>query len=321
MKASVVAWVVAGSLGGLGASRAADDLSIPPAYELPTHAPRAVAAAASIPTLVNRPPVRSARGYCFLGGHPAGGRAANGGPWHESSRRHFHPEAPLDTRLFIERAGCYEFVADPTDFGYDGPTWSYFDPHPIPRAGGGWCFMSGDHHHGWEAPDADGAGFVSVGGRYVWTGRFDDRFHADYAFFSFFFRTHYGRYYADQRYLVTGEVAPRIATLPAFSAAPDQFRTEESRGQPDTRADEIGRDPRTLVAPTPYQSYGSPWRAPWVPHASWGGLDDRRRSSANPVGSAGSPASPHSMPAPFPERRPDPPPRQTVFTGPAVLPP
>ena len=64
---------------------------------------------------------------------------------------HSHTYPPFDLRLFTFKDGCYYFIGDPKDFGYQGQTYSYYGAHPVlDHYGGGWCFMVGGHAHWWR---------------------------------------------------------------------------------------------------------------------------------------------------------------------------
>jgi hypothetical protein len=81
---------------------------------------------------------------CFVGPHPVDTRVAGGSAWDDTQGAHYHFYGPFDLRLFRLGNGCYYFVGDPSDFGYQGPVYSYYGAHPIHSDyGGGWCFMVG----------------------------------------------------------------------------------------------------------------------------------------------------------------------------------
>ena len=94
---------------------------------------------------------------------------------------HFHDYPPSDPRLYRQVDGQYYFVGDPTPFGYDGPRYSFYGPHPIADAsvqlgGPSYCYLQGPHSH-WYAPPPQ-AHFEMKGGAYWYTGAFEPAFYA-----------------------------------------------------------------------------------------------------------------------------------------------
>ena len=156
-------------------------------------------------------------GYCYVGPHPVDTRSAGGGPWDETSGAHMHAYPPLDLRLFELRDGCYYFVGDPRDFGYAGPTYSYYGAHPILDVyGGGWCFMIGPHTHLWRPWSSN---FALVGPWYYWEGPYDPFFWSYWPYYSFYYRSYYPHYYGGGRFPHGGYgVAPPIHRVPPPSS-------------------------------------------------------------------------------------------------------
>ena len=152
-------------------------------------------------------------GYCYFGPHPVDTRVAAGGPWDDTPGAHMHAYPPLDLRLFELRDGCYYFVGDPSDFGYAGPTFSYYGAHPILDIyGGGWCFMIGPHTHLWRPWSPN---FALVGSWYYWEGAYDPFFWAYWPYYSFYYRSYYPHYYAGGHFHRGGyAVAPPIHRVP-----------------------------------------------------------------------------------------------------------
>jgi hypothetical protein len=152
-------------------------------------------------------------GYCYFGPHPVDTRVAAGEPWDDTPGAHMHAYPPLDLRLFELRDGCYYFVGDPRDFGYLGPTFSYYGAHPILDVyGGGWCFMIGPHAHLWRPWSPN---FALVGSWYYWEGDYDPIFWAYWPYYSFYFQTYYPNYYVGGRFHHGGHtVAPPIHRVP-----------------------------------------------------------------------------------------------------------
>ena len=74
---------------------------------------------------------------------------------------HFHDYPPSDARLYRQVEGQYYFVGDPTPFGYEGPRYSFYGPHPIADVNvtfgaPTYCYLRGPHYH-WYAPAAHGS--------------------------------------------------------------------------------------------------------------------------------------------------------------------
>jgi hypothetical protein len=124
-----------------------------------------------------------------------------------------HAYPPLDLRLFELKEGCYYFVGDPRDFGYAGPTFSYYGAHPILDVyGGGWCFMIGPHTHLWRPWSPN---FALVGSWYYWEGAYDPYFWAYWPYYSFYYRSYYPHYYTGGHFYRGGyAVAPPIHRVP-----------------------------------------------------------------------------------------------------------
>jgi hypothetical protein len=261
----IVPWVVAG-LGRLAVAQeegegiveaAAGDLAQqapPPEYGPPPAnagdtepapppiPPNAEGAAFSVP----------GGGYCYSGPHPVDTRVAAGDPWDDTPGAHMHAYPPLDLRLFELRDGCYYFVGDPHDFGYAGPTYSYYGAHPIlDEYGGGWCFMIGPHTHLWRPWSPH---FTLVGPWYYWEGPYDPFFWAYWPYYSFYYRNHYPLYYSGGRFYRTGgyATAPPIQRVPP----PSRVAGAAAAGSPGWRGSPSA--PRSSAAATaavmPYRS-------------------------------------------------------------------
>ncbi len=92
---------------------------------------------------------------------------------------HEHPFGPPEPRLYRTVGGAFYFVGDPTPFGYTGPQFAYYDPHPIAEAGinfgePAYCYLDGPHYH-WYKPAAS-VQFSFAGGAFFFTGVFDPIF-------------------------------------------------------------------------------------------------------------------------------------------------
>ena len=191
-------------------------------------------------------------GYCYYGPHPVDTRSSVGGPWDDTPGAHMHAYPPLDLRLFELRDGCYYFVGDPHDFGYVGPTYSYYGAHPILDVyGGGWCFMIGPHTHLWRPWSPH---FTLVGPWYYWEGPYDPFFWSYWPYYSFYYRSYYPHYYGGGRFYHGGYgVAPPIHRVPppahvvgASAAASPGWRGSRSvqpangwRGSPPARQSNV----------------------------------------------------------------------------------
>jgi hypothetical protein len=95
---------------------------------------------------------------------------------------HFHDYPPSDPRLYRQVNGQYYFVGDPTPFGYDGPRYSFYGPHPIADAnaqlgGPTYCYLKGPHYH-WYAPPPE-AHFEMRGGAYWYVGAYEPAFYSE----------------------------------------------------------------------------------------------------------------------------------------------
>lgn len=94
--------------------------------------------------------------------------------------RHEHPDGPTDARVYRVIRGEYYFVGDPIAFGYHGPQYAYYDPHPVfdkANAFGEpvYCYLEGPHYH-WYAPPSE-ARFESRAGVYWYVGAFEPVFY------------------------------------------------------------------------------------------------------------------------------------------------
>jgi hypothetical protein len=161
--------------------------------------PAARAEDAPVPPNVEQPAVAAQGGmYCYGGPHPVDTRVAAGGPWDQTQGPHSHTYPPFDLRLFAFKDGCYHFVGDPRDFGYQGQTYSYYGAHPVMDVyGGGWCFMVGGHAHWWRPWSPY---FVMTGPWFYWYGPYDAFFWSYWPYYATYYRTHYPHYYGGGRW-------------------------------------------------------------------------------------------------------------------------
>jgi hypothetical protein len=120
---------------------------------------------------------------------------------------HVHPFIPSEPRVFRVVGDEQVFVGDPVAFGYDGPKYTYYGPHPLVRveidvAGEPvFCYLGGAHYHA-AAPPAT-AGFELKSGVYWYMGAFAPVFEQH-----------------QRRYAVVNEVRPVVTyTAPVVDIA------------------------------------------------------------------------------------------------------
>ena len=192
---------------------------------------------------------------------------AAGSSWDSTAGRHYRGYAPIDTRLFALRDGCYYFIGDPRDFGFAGQSYAYYGAHPVlDTYGGGWCFMMGPHTHLW-APWSPS--FTVVGSWYYWHGPFDPYFWAYWPYYSYYYRAYYPSYYRGGRFNGGGgwRGPPPIRSVPAQA-----WRGSPARGAPAYRgAAQALRAPAAASAARTYAGQGDvvpslPWRALLMRH-------------------------------------------------------
>jgi hypothetical protein len=169
-----------------------------------------------IPPYVEGAPIAAqGGGYCYVGPHPVDTRVVPGPAFEDAQGQNIRPYPPVDLRLFSYRQGCYYFIGDPRDFGYNGQAYSYYGAHPVLDVyGGGWCFMMGGHYHLWRPWSPY---FTVVGPWYYWYGPYDPFFWSYWPYYSFYYRSYYPTYYAGGRYYRGGgyRAAPPISRVPA----------------------------------------------------------------------------------------------------------
>jgi hypothetical protein len=187
----------------------------------------------------------------YMSRHPLPKRVGHG--FCEIDVPHFHDYPPSDPRLYRQVDGQNYFVGDPTPYGYEGPRYSFYGPHPIADAsvhfgGPAYCYINGPHYH-WYAPQAD-AHFEMRGGAYWYTGAYDPVFYAD-----------------QPHFVVINDVyAPLAYERPVIDVAiaPPSFHAEFIVGGPAWRG------------PTPvWYRPGPGWHGPG-PGPGWHGGPDRR---------------------------------------------
>jgi hypothetical protein len=158
----------------------------------------------------------------YMSRHPLPKRVGHG--FCDIDVPHFHDYGPSDPRLYREVNGQYYFVGDPTPFGYEGPRYSFYGPHPIADVnvqfgGPTYCYLRGPHYH-WYAPPPS-AHFEMRGGAYWYVGAFEPVFYVD-----------------QPRFVVVNDVyAPLVYTRPIIDVAlaPPAFHGEIVVGGPGWR--------------------------------------------------------------------------------------
>ena len=155
---------------GLGWASAAWAAPPPAATEPPAEAPDE-GYLEDLPPLPPLPPPPAApdqlqQEWRYNGPHAI--HADVGGGWCDQAGPHVHPYPPFDDQLFQEDNGGYDFLGDPTDFGYQGGDLSWYeDDHPIAAGWGfGWCYMTWPHRHRYR-PDGR---YAACGGYWCYNG-------------------------------------------------------------------------------------------------------------------------------------------------------
>lgn len=128
---------LAGCVTGSVASRpiSDDDYAPPPPDYTPPRPPQGPAGGYAEQPVVDE-------GVAYYGAHPI--PDAEGGGWCIIDGPHIHPYEP-------EWYDQYTFQDNYFYFGLGYSDWLYADRHPVPPdEGGGWCGISGPHHHGYR---------------------------------------------------------------------------------------------------------------------------------------------------------------------------
>jgi hypothetical protein len=115
---------------------------------------------------------------------------------------HFHPYPPFDDHLFQEQDGGYNFLGDPTDFGYAGEDLSWYSAvHPIAIGWGiGWCFMTWPHRHLYRPW---GPYFSACGPYSCYSGPFDAYYWRWRGYWTPYWGAYYPRFYRGGTYFRT----------------------------------------------------------------------------------------------------------------------
>src|SRR5215831_2377595 len=140
----------------------------------------------------------------YHSGHPIPPRV--GGGFCYIGFPHVHPFAPVDVRVYRVYDDEYYFIGDPTPFGYEGPEYSYYGPHPVFEVSFGepvYCYLDGPHFHWYQPTATVTASFEFRGGAFWYIGAYDPIF-----------------YRAQPRYMVINEVYRRMVyARPAVDVA------------------------------------------------------------------------------------------------------
>jgi hypothetical protein len=196
----------------------------------------------------------------YMSRHPIPKRVGHG--FCDIDVPHFHDYPPSDPRLYRQVDGQYYFVGDPTPFGYEGPRYSFYGPHPIADpsvqlGGPTYCYLQGPHSH-WYAPPPQ-AHFEMRGGAYWYTGAYDPVFYSD-----------------QPRFVVVNDVyAPMVYDRPVIDVAiaPPSFHAEFLvGGGPGWRYAPGWRENPGWRGPGP----GPGWRGPGPVPAGWHGGPEHR---------------------------------------------
>lgn len=147
---------------------------------------------------------------------------------------HIHAFGPSEPRLYRIHDDEYYFVGDPTPFGYQGPRYSFYGPHPVVEADVEfgepvYCYLDGPHYHWYQPPPAVQASFEFRGGAFWYVGDFEPTY-----------------YRARPHYMVINEVyRPMTYTRPVVdvTVAPPAFRGTVVGGPPGWRGHAVVEGP------------------------------------------------------------------------------
>jgi hypothetical protein len=93
-----------------------------------------------------------ARPVHFYGPHPIAQKF--GGGYCYLDGPHIHIYAPDHMQLYNDVGGELVFAGDPTPFGYEGPHFTFYGPHPVPGVPGiVYCYIDGPHYHPYAPPE------------------------------------------------------------------------------------------------------------------------------------------------------------------------
>ena len=112
-----------------------------------------------------------ARQVRFVGMHPIPGEY--GGGFCQIDFPHVHVYDPPNANvMYRNHNDGYAFVGDPVPYGYDGPKYAYYGPHPVTTEDGveEYDYLEGPHYHAY-APVVQ-ADYKLKGGVYFYGGHF-----------------------------------------------------------------------------------------------------------------------------------------------------
>ena len=119
-------------------------------------------------------PHRSDGYVWYYGGHPD--HRAHGRFCHLSGAHH-HDYAPNWSHHYAFHDGHYFWVGDPFAFGLRGTFYAYQGHHRYPHYFGGYCRISGRHHHAYVP--SYGAPYYLHNGVYYYSGSYDRSYYAE----------------------------------------------------------------------------------------------------------------------------------------------
>ncbi|HEY3354416.1 MAG TPA: hypothetical protein VGQ83_14285 [Polyangia bacterium] len=226
-------------------------------------------------------PAEPGQQWRYNGPHAVNAEYGQG--WCNVTGAHVHEYPPFDDRLFQENTGGYDFLGDPTDFGYSGDAYWYNGAHPIATGWGtGWCFYASPHRHLYRPW---GSYFSSCGPYSCYYGPFDAYYWYYRPYWTAYWGAYYPRYYHHGAYYRThtpaspgrwGNVRPgsghygtpgsrtgtpggRVGTpagRPGGYARPVQALPKLTR--PTTLQGRLSGSPYHRMAPTPMPRYTGP---------------------------------------------------------------
>jgi hypothetical protein len=253
-------------------------------------------------------------GVAYYGSHPI--PMSEGGGWCLIDGPHLHAYEP-------EWSDQYVFQNNYFYFGLNFPDWVFYDRHPVPPdEGGGWCGLTGYHHHRyrpWEGYRYDQSSNAYVYEPDQWHAvegpvvRPSHRYRAPSRVVHNVARGSHGNVMheappSSPQPMHPAPARPQSVPVPAPSRYPEPMRPAERPSSP--------WSPPPAARPEPARP-SSPWSPP--PAA--------RPEPARPPPAAMQPqryeppraAPPRAMPAPQPIARPAPPPRPAPAAAPAPV--
>jgi hypothetical protein len=183
-----------------------------------------------------------------------------GGGWCDIREPHAHPYPPFDELLFQEDNGGYDFLGDPTDFGYEGTDLFWYEAeHPIAVGWGlGWCYLTWPHRHQYRP----GPGYAACGSYWCYRGVRDPSYWRERARWSGFVLRYPTFYWSREYYRTRVPASPgRWASVhPRRAAAPAGVRPG---ARPGGVARPIALPQRRTAGPV---GFAPPRRTVTIPH-------------------------------------------------------